>query len=328
MRREIFLELGAGSAGAAVVIAAGVVFWCAAGPGSPSRVSPPPAQIAALPAPAVAAKSEPMVPAAPSFDIVKIAPDGSAVIAGRAEPGAHVRVLDDGKPLGEVDADRRGEWVLTPDAPLAPGSRQLSLEAIDPQTGAKASSHDTVALAVAPPARPEQSLAVLLPGDADKPVQALQLPGGAPQSGALSLDSADFGGEDRVVLSGHAPAGAKVNIYAGDKPLGAVTADKAGSWSLAAPRPRLAGNYDLRAEQLGTDGNVASRVARAFEAPPALTVPESARYTVKSGNNLWWIARRTYGEGTRYTLIYGANRGHIHDPNLIYPGQVFSLPRS
>jgi nucleoid-associated protein YgaU len=47
---------------------------------------------------------------------------------------------------------------------------------------------------------------------------------------------------------------------------------------------------------------------------------------VRPGNNLWRIARDTYGDGTRYTVIYGANRGQIGDPDLIYPGQIFTLP--
>ena len=59
--------------------------------------------------------------------------------------------------------------------------------------------------------------------------------------------------------------------------------------------------------------------------------PELGRYAtgkaiIRSGDNLWTIARRVYGSGYRYTQIYGANREQIRDPDLIYPGQVFDLP--
>lgn len=59
--------------------------------------------------------------------------------------------------------------------------------------------------------------------------------------------------------------------------------------------------------------------------------PEAGRFAsgkaiIRRGDNLWTIARRVYGQGIRYTQIYGANRGQIRDPNLIYPGQVFDLP--
>jgi hypothetical protein len=48
--------------------------------------------------------------------------------------------------------------------------------------------------------------------------------------------------------------------------------------------------------------------------------------TVQPGNSLWRIARRSYGAGGRYAIIYSANRDRIGDPDLIYPGQIFTLP--
>jgi len=48
---------------------------------------------------------------------------------------------------------------------------------------------------------------------------------------------------------------------------------------------------------------------------------------VVRGDNLWNIARAHYGEGLRYTVIFDANKGQIRDPDLIYPGQVFSVPK-
>lgn len=50
-------------------------------------------------------------------------------------------------------------------------------------------------------------------------------------------------------------------------------------------------------------------------------------YTVVRGDCLWKIAKRFYGSGAKYTVIYNANRGVIGgNPNLIYPGQVLTIP--
>jgi nucleoid-associated protein YgaU len=38
------------------------------------------------------------------------------------------------------------------------------------------------------------------------------------------------------------------------------------------------------------------------------------------------MARRAYGSGIRYTVIYEANREQIRDPQRIFPGQVFAVP--
>ena len=54
----------------------------------------------------------------PSFDIVRINPQGDTVMAGRAQPGTKVEIYDGDKKIGEVEADRRGEWVFVPETPL------------------------------------------------------------------------------------------------------------------------------------------------------------------------------------------------------------------
>ncbi len=51
-----------------------------------------------------------------------------------------------------------------------------------------------------------------------------------------------------------------------------------------------------------------------------------ATAVVSRGDSLWRISRLTYGVGTRYAVVYRANRERIRDPNRIYPGQVFVLP--
>lgn len=52
-------------------------------------------------------------------------------------------------------------------------------------------------------------------------------------------------------------------------------------------------------------------------------------YTVVKGDCLWNIAVKFYGkgEGGRYPVIYNANRDKIKNPNRIYPGQVFVIPK-
>ena len=48
--------------------------------------------------------------------------------------------------------------------------------------------------------------------------------------------------------------------------------------------------------------------------------------TVQPGFTLWAIARESYGDGLLYVRVYEANRDLIRDPDLIYPGQIFTVP--
>lgn len=59
---------------------------------------------------------------------------------------------------------------------------------------------------------------------------------------------------------------------------------------------------------------------------PATTAPTTRTYTVVRGDCLWNIAKKYYGNGSQYTKIYNANRDKIKNPNLIYPGQVLTIP--
>lgn len=56
-------------------------------------------------------------------------------------------------------------------------------------------------------------------------------------------------------------------------------------------------------------------------APPAVRT-----YTVQPGDCLWNIAKKLLGNGSRYTEIYSLNRDKISNPNLIYDGQVLTIP--
>lgn len=54
--------------------------------------------------------------------------------------------------------------------------------------------------------------------------------------------------------------------------------------------------------------------------------PQLNTYTVQSGDCLWSIAAKLLGSGARYKEIYELNQDKINNPNLIYPGQVLTIP--
>ena len=295
-------------------------------PARPADTGPAPPVAAATPA---ARDAKP-----PSFDIVSVDRNGQAVIAGRALPGDRVRVLDGDTPLGEVTADSRGEWVLVPERPIAPGDRQLAVEATSPATGpgggAVRRSPDIVALSVLPRGKAQgetAALAVLLPGEPGVPARILQRPQDPAGNPKLSLDAAEYSGPDELVLSGNAEPGARLNIYAGGQLLGSVTADESGKWALRSAFRQPTGSVELRLDQLAADGTVAHRVAAPFHLPTGMALHEGDTYVVERGNSLWRIARHVYGQGTRYTAIYAANQNTIRDPHRIYPGQELKLPQ-
>ena len=62
------------------------------------------------------------------------------------------------------------------------------------------------------------------------------------------------------------------------------------------------------------------------EQPANPAVEQGKTYTVQKGDTLWKIAKQFYGNGALNTKIVSANSDKIKNPNLIYAGQVFTIP--
>lgn len=67
--------------------------------------------------------------------------------------------------------------------------------------------------------------------------------------------------------------------------------------------------------------------ARAVATTPPRPIAAPVRtYTVVSGDTLWGIALRFWGNGARWPELYAANRDVVGgNPNLIFPGQTYRV---
>ncbi len=261
---------------------------------------------------------------APSFDIVRVSPDGSAVIAGQAAPGTAVVVRQGGQPIGETQADAHGAWVLVPAAKLPPGARDITLSSRD-AAGREAQADAPVLVVVPQPAAPLPALALLAPPHA--PSRLLQAPGGDAPGRTLGLGTVDYDEHGAIRFSGTAPPMASVRVYVDDLPVGDAMAGLDGHWGLLPPGTVPPGMHHLRLDQLTATGQVAHRMEQPFQRETmAASQAAAGQVVVQPGQTLWLIARHSYGSGVRYTLIFLANQGQIRDAKLIYPGQVFTIP--
>jgi nucleoid-associated protein YgaU len=261
----------------------------------------------------------------PGFDVVRIDPEGNTVMAGRAAPNSRVTIRDGDRVLGEVEADGRGEWVFLPEEPLPPGSRELTLHAVDAD-GKTAESSDVVVLVV-PEGGSGKTLALRTGREGG---QSRLLQGAAPieGEGSLSVDTVDYDAAGHLAVGGRGDAGGIVQLYLDNAFLGRAVIGDEGFWSITPEAPAPLGNHTLRADLVDAAGKVLARVEQPFSRAETAGLPEGVRVVIQPGNNLWRLARQVYGKGTAYTVIYDANKGLIVNPDLIYPGQVFIVPES
>ena len=245
------------------------------------------------------------------------------MIAGRAAPGTTVTVREGTREIGTAQASMDGTWVLSPSAPLPPGTGTLTVVGPDGQQ-----SEQQVVLAVpspSPQAQPATPLAVLTTPTA--PPRVLQVPGST-HGNKLALQVLDYGQTGDVRLAGRAPPKATVRAYVDNAHAGDTTVSADGNWNLTPTIPIAPGRHTLRLDQLSPTGKVIARIELPFsrEAEPGRVLAAADSVVVQPGQSLWRIARTTYGKGIHYTVIYAANRTDITDPNRIYPGQIFAIP--
>lgn len=320
--------------GIAVLAAAGVAALLTLEGGSTPQ--DPPVQAQSSPAAPVTPSSVPQatapkevakpkaVTSGPGFDVVRIDPDGNTVIAGRAVPGTDVTILDAGKEIGHARADERGEWVFLPDHALPAGSRELSLRGVD-EKGASADSRDVVVLVV-----PEQKGGKTLAVRTDRQTgtsTVLQGTSPIPAGSVITLDSVDYDETGALSLRGRTTTAGTVQVYLDNAAIGSVKTAEGNTWSLKPEKKAEKGDHVLRADLTDDKGKVIGRIELPFSRIEIAGMPDGLRVVVQEGNSLWRMARRAYGDGLAYTVIYDANKGQIRDPNLIYPGQVFIVPR-
>ncbi|WP_420003099.1 LysM peptidoglycan-binding domain-containing protein [Arenibacterium sp. LLYu02] len=241
----------------------------------------------------------------------------------------------------------------TPDAPTAAASEGTAPEVTaaqttSPTTLAEATTAEAPTTAAeqaveadaASAPKPDVAVAVLRAGADGVTLVQPATPTAPELVGKVALDTISYSDSGDVQLAGRAKPEALVRVYLDNSPVSDITVDTSGHWSgsLTSIAP---GIYTLRLDEIDpVEGKVLSRLETPFkrEAPEALqpivtaetssgaAAPSVQAVTVQKGDTLWAISQARYGSGFLYVRVFEANKGDIRNPDLIYPGQIFTLP--
>lgn len=227
----------------------------------------------------------------PSFDTVRLAPDGEALVAGRATAGSTVDILLDGAVVGTAMAGGDGAFVAFLSLPQADTPRVLTLAVT--QNGDKTGSDQQVI--IAPMHQAETDIAVgLAAPDAPSAPDAGSAPqiAAAPANNApalllsdekglrvlqpatpadpaargpgIALDVISYSDTGDILLQGRGTSDAKVLIYLDNAPVTSVEVDQDGNWSSGLPGV-APGVYTLRLDEVDAAGKVLSRIESPFK---------------------------------------------------------------
>ncbi len=293
----------------------------------------------------------------PSIDLVRIDKLGAAVVAGKSEPGQALQVIIEGVVIAEVKADDKGRFVALFDVPASQDPQMLTLLASGADGKAVFSRESVVVMGrevVTTNAPDADSVievvedvapAVIIASEEGiKVVQPVTFSEQAPEALAnITIDLISYDESGEVILTGRGSADKHVRVYINDQPIKTEEIGADGSWKLALPEVDP-GRYTLRVDEIDSAGQVTSRVETPFqkeqaedvrrtasaadlsEASSGERLPEIDKVTIQTGATLWALAKANYGDGALYVQIFQANKEFIRNPDLIYPGQVFTIP--
>lgn len=270
----------------------------------------------ANPAPIVVAEADPAVEEQAPF----------------AEPVAEAPVTEDVGVAQEVSTPDPVEEQVAEGGAVEPAAEPDVVAAVDPIDPAPEPESVAVVQEPAAPAILEIS------EDGVDVVQPSVSPDIAPEvMSTVALDTITYDPAGDVVLGGRALGEGFVQVYVDNVPVSRLPVDEQGRWRGDLPDVDT-GVYTLRIDEVDVAGDVVSRIETPFLREDPEDVIEAmadqvdnpdfriATRTVQAGTTLWAIAEERYGAGILYVKVFEANKDRIRDPDLIYPGQVFTLP--
>ena len=256
----------------------------------------------------------------PTFDNVIVDEDGQVVISGKASPNSLVKIYNGEELIGEVRANSNGDFVFIPNDNFESGNYELKLFSNEKE------SKETVSVYV-PEKMVNNDTLVVLNDESGQVKKVLQGTEESLKTKDLSFDSLSYSEDGMLKLSGKARPGSKIEAYVDDNLVGETITENDGFWNMVLNKPVNPGDYIIRFHQL-ENGSIISSIEAPIRQSDLSEVDIGNRtYVVQPGNSLWRISRRYYGKGILYTIIFANNNDQIENPHLIYPGQIFNIPK-
>ena len=244
---------------------------------------------------------------------------GNLYVVGRSEPGTTVRLYLNGSYITSGTTSAAGRVAFAIESGVMPGDYRVRLDAVDGSAGVRSHVERSFTAPALNAARPLTAAKTVRPGTLSPPV-------------VLDLVA------ETKPTSSHSTSAPTNDLDQGAQPL-ALAESNLASPEIAAPAAIAQSSSEQlppapHLNSVGAGQQLSlSEVAPHFSAQPIdrkdiVVVPSIDTAAVRGGDNLWNISRSTYGQGIQYSRIYDANRDQIRDPDLIFPGQIFVLPKA
>jgi nucleoid-associated protein YgaU len=251
-----------------------------------------------------------------TFDIVRLNKNGDVVIAGKTIPNIKVDILDGNETLASVFSDSNGDWVWISDTPLTEGIKRFNLKHFNGEDEFF-SEQNIIILRE----KNNDSLSKILKFSKNSTIEIIN---NNEKILGLTLDIVEQLDNNSLTLTGRTKPNSNVSLFFSNNFVEDSLSDKNGNWKMELKNFKLIDNDLMITTEI--EGQKIKLKTKIFDKKIDPNFIREKEITVKDGNSLWRIARKTLGGGIYYSEIYKNNINEIKNPDLIFPGQVFNIP--
>ena len=252
----------------------------------------------------------------PTFDIVRIKPNGMIIVAGRWQPDKNISISINDKIVATVQTNDSGEFVYAPSVGLKPGNYTIRLVGSNPAK----KSEDRVFLYISD-IDYRNSVSLLMTPDGSRVLQSPSIL----TDGDLVVSKIDYLDNGRLVVTGDALPRLRISLSLDDKYIGFARVSDYKHFGVGADVGDLkpGQQYSLTVRLHDGDGQTIATVNHEF-VMPEMTGDNDSFYTVRRGDCLWIIAKNFLRRGVLFSII--AERNSIENPDLIFTNQLLQIP--
>ena len=279
----------------------------------------------------------------PKVDILKVDPDGSFIIAGKAKPNSKINLLEKGSIIESAKVDDSGSWVIVSKENLGVGDNLLTLGQSNPD-GTLTQSEEIYITKIDEKNFSKPIVIEILNSKAGE-ISILQTPSlhnsdlennsdidlakkSKIKNEDFNIFSISFNETGYLSIQGVASYGKSIDIKVNDYSIyNIILNNNNPNWIFNSDYELKFGMHKLVAT-LKSEDDILSKIEMPFmrSEMPSTDFPENF-ILIKPGDMLWTISYRLYGNPLKYIEIYKENQDQITNPDLIFPGQVFTLPK-
>ena len=254
-----------------------------------------------------------------TFDIIRISQDGDTIMAGKSEPNVEIFLFENKKKISSFFSDANGEWVWISDNPLTEGLKIFNIKCFNGTGKEFESSQEIYVLG-----DKKSSVKPMVLKLDSRNLDDINIYNTEYIDNSLTLDILNYYPKKKLTISGRAPVGTDINVFANDILLGSVVSDFYGNWNFSSREI-----INIERSNLKLSATIAS-IKLHIDLPLSLNqleqnILKTSSINIIKENNSWRLTRKISDDNYLYSEIFIKNSKSLSISQLLNSKKNYNL---